>query len=299
MGNFCARCGRPLQGGEVCNCMTQNTFYGGQQGQVQASASQSQMGYQIPPVQPQMGYQMPPLQQTTGQSASGRQGTGGKADQITGNLLGILKRPVTMGSEAIAVADLKTAFIFFALQGIASALFAMVVGHSLFTAANSGLAYLGGGTINFPYFRALIVTVIVSVLQSCILALLLWGGHALMQCGTTYPKMMSAAAIRSAVMIPTILVSIILFVVSPGIGFSLFVFGNIWGFLTMATAMAAYIPDKRQDIFPLIVSILILVFVTICGFIMSKAVVYYVPDSLSDFLDLDLERISENVMMFF
>ena len=107
MGNFCARCGRPLQGGEVCNCMTQNTFYGGQQGQVQASASQSQMGYQIPPVQPQMGYQMPPLQQTTGQSASGRQGTGGKADQITGNLLGILKRPVTMGSEAIAVADLK------------------------------------------------------------------------------------------------------------------------------------------------------------------------------------------------
>ena len=160
MGNFCARCGRPLQGGEVCNCMTQNTFYGGQQGQVQASASQSQMGYQIPPVQPQMGYQMPPLQQTTGQSASGRQGTGGKADQITGNLLGILKRPVTMGSEAIAVADLKTAFIFFALQGIASALFAMVVGHSLFTAANSGLAYLGG-TINFPYFRALIVTVIV------------------------------------------------------------------------------------------------------------------------------------------
>ncbi len=63
--------------------------------------------------------------------------------------------------------------------------------------------------------------------------------------------------------------------------------------------MAAYIPDKRQDIFPLIVSILILVFVIICGFIMSKAVVYYVPDSLSDFLDLDLERISENVMMFF
>ena len=116
MGNFCARCGRPLQGGEACNCMTQNTFYGGQQGQVQASASQSQMGYQIPPVQPQMGYQMPPLQQTTGQSASGRQGTGGKADQITGNLLGILKRPVTMGSEAIAVADLKTAFIFFAFR---------------------------------------------------------------------------------------------------------------------------------------------------------------------------------------
>lgn len=294
MGNFCSRCGRPLQAGEVCNCAMQNSFYGGQGTQSQAA----QTGYQIPPVQPQMGYQMPPLQsQPMGQQASNSQSAKGLANQVKGNFLGVLTRPVTIGREVVAVADLKMALIFFVLQGIASGLFAMAVGHSLFVTANSGLSYLGA-TIKFPYMRVLLVTVIVSILQSCVLALLLWCGHALMQCGTTYPKMMSAAAIRSAMMVPTILLSILLFYVNAGVGYFLFVFGNIWGFLAMTTAMDAHIPDKRKDIFPLIVSIIILLFIIICAFIMSKAVVYYVPDNVSDFLDLDLEKIGEIMLMF-
>lgn len=297
MGNFCARCGRPLQAGEVCNCMAQNTL-GGQQVQMQASATPSQMGYQIPPVQPQMGYQMPPLQsQAAGQSASGSQSARGLADQVKGNFLGVLTKPVTVGREVIAVADLKMALIFFVLQGIASGLFAWAVGHSLFTAANSGLSYLGG-KINFPYVRVMLVTMIVSVLQSCILSLLLWCGHALMQCGTTYPKMMSAAAIRSAMMVPTILAAILLFEINAGMGFFLFVFGNIWGFLTMATAMDAHIPDKRKDVFPLIVSIVILIFIILCVFIMSKAAVYYVPESVSDVIEVDPEKVLEILLMF-
>ena len=59
-----------------------------------------------------------------------------------------------------------------------------------------------------------------------------------------------------------------------------------------------HIPDKRKDIFPLIVSIIILLFIIICAFIMSKAAVYYVPGVVSDYLDLDLEKIGEIMLMF-
>lgn len=89
--------------------------------------------------------------------------------------------------------------------------------------------------------------------------------------------MLSVAAVRSAVMVPTILAALILFELNVGLGLFLLIAGNIWGFVTIAITMAHFIPEEKKDVFPLIISLAILIFIVVVIIVMSKEWTLYLP----------------------
>lgn len=309
MGNFCTRCGRPLQEGEVCTCQANTNPNANMQqkmtsqmppiqpqtgGQIPpyGAQNQAQTGGQIPPYgtqnQAQMGGQIPPYGAQGQAQSHGTQINMEMANQVKRNFLQLLTKPVTVGTDVIEASDVKMAIIFFVLQGIASVIFAVAIGAKIGSLASmaSGLFGEYGSLVKdvfaIPYARIIIATLLLSIVFSCVLALLLWVGHMLMKCPATYQKMLSAAAIRSAVMVPTILVSVLLFELNAYAGIFLFVIGNLWGFMAMTSAMVFLVPDERKDIFPLIISVVVLVFIVVVIFVMSQTWTLYLPDGVKE-----------------
>ena len=228
------------------------------------------------------------------------QAIAGVTKQAKTNFLQLLKKPVTTGRQIIAEADLKMAAIFLVLQAAASSLFAIVVAskiNSLISTIGSTVgSALGGfgastmastmaGTLTLSYGKVFIVTFMLSIVFSCIFALLLWLAHMVLSCKTSYPKMLSAAAVRSAVMVPTILAALVLFELNAGLGFFLLIMGNLWGFVTIAITLIDFIPDEKKDIFPLIISLAILVFIIVVIFVMAKEWTLYLPDVVKAAVD--------------
>lgn len=277
MSRFCTRCGRPLQDGEICSC------------QMMAGQMQQQTaGQQVPYQQQTAGQQPQYQQQTAGQQIQYQQAASGFAKKLVSCFLSLVKSPVTAGRQLVAEADMKIAFVLLALQGVMSGFFAMAVGKRCYSyilaltglvdGYTSGAGTAAAGMLTMPYGRMFIVTVLLSVGLSCLMALLLWVGHMILKCNVTYPQMLSAAAIRSAVLIPSILVSILLFEINSFLGIMVFLLSNIWAFAAMLLTMNRSIPVEGQDRFALVVSTALLVFVLVMMFVLSKAWTFYLPD---------------------
>lgn len=232
------------------------------------------------------------------------------AQNFFGRVLNLIKNPVTAGKGLIMEADVKTAFLLIAFQGIFSALFAMAAAGKLsgYILAASGLADgissgLGGvvaGALGMPYFRIFFVTVCFSIGLACLLALLMMAGHLVLKIPASFQQMISAAAIRSAVLVPAILLSILVFELSAGIGVSMFVLVNIWGFSAMLVAMSAFIRPEKMDLFVLMASIVILLFTFLTIFIFSKIWTLYLPDlirtALKSMGDMSWQQLLEELM---
>lgn len=189
MANFCTRCGRRLQDGEICTCQTE-----------QGSINREQ------------------------QFRAGQQ-FGTQAADFSKNffskILNLVKRPVSAGKELIMEADVKTAIILIVLQGIFNSIFAMAVGHKYSAFIKSALnisgelSYSQESKVNdamaIPYFRIIIVTVMFTLGAACLFALLMMAGYRVIKVTVSFQQMISAAAIRSAVLIPAIILSIVVF----------------------------------------------------------------------------------------
>lgn len=210
------------------------------------------------------------------------------AQNFFGRMLHLIKNPVTAGRNLILEADMKTAFLLIAFQGIFSAFFAMAAAgklsgyiqaaSGLAEGISSGLGNVVAGVLSMPYFRIFLVTVLFSIGMACVLALMLMAGHFALKMPVSFPQMISAAAIRSAVLVPAILLSIVIFELSAGMGIALFVLINIWGFTAMLAAMYAFVRPEKMDFFVLMVSIIILFFVVLAVFVFTKAWTLYLPD---------------------
>ncbi|MCM1086617.1 MAG: hypothetical protein NC419_00555 [Muribaculaceae bacterium] len=304
MGKFCTQCGRPLQEGEICTCQTGiQTENPMPSMQPQVTPPQQQvppMQQQVPPTQqqvPPMQQQVPPTQQQVPPmqqvfNNANVQATKELANQVKVNFLQVLRKPVTVGRKMIEESDVKIAFIFLILQAVASSLFGIAVGskvNNLISAVGGLAGYAGmgsavAGVLKISYGKIFAVTFILSIIFSCFLALLLVAGHKIIHCEASYKSMLSVASIRSAVMIPVILISLLLFELNVGVGFGLFIIGNIFGFVTMTMTMAEFIPEEKKDIFSFIISIVLLIFVVIVILVMGKGWTLYLPDAIRSVL---------------
>lgn len=311
MSKFCGKCGRPLQEGEVCSCqMGTGSVGSGQQynnqqmqsgwkinqGQ-QVQSGQQFHGQQINQNQSFNGQQMNQGQQFSGQQYYGQQMQANQqfatqasvlAQNFLGKVLHLVKNPVTAGEELIMQADQKASLLLIVFQGIFSALFAMAAAAKcsqymkaiagLAGGMSSGLGSTVAGALSMPYFRIFIVTVLFSLGLASILALLLMLGHMIIKIPVSFGQMLSVAGIRSAVLVPAILLSIIIFQLSAGLGMILFILVNVWGFAAMIVAMSSFVEREKMNLFVLIVSIVILLFVLLTMFAVSKIWTFYLPD---------------------
>ncbi len=301
MSKFCTKCGRPVPEGGICSCQLQaggqaqtppnqnsngsqqgnQPFQGQQQGNQQF---QGQQGSQ--PFQGQQGSQQFQSQPFNGQQY--KEQASAFAQNFFGKLLYVIKRPVEAGTNLILEANIKTALLLVAAQGLCSALFAMAAAGKVsgYIQAASGLANgissaLGNvvaGAMGMPYFRIFLVTVAFSMALSCILALMLLLGHMALKIPVSFQQMLSAAAIRSAVLCPAILLSLVVFELAAPAGIALFLLINIWGFTAMAVTMSNFVHKEKRDMFVLAVSIVNLLFVFAALFVFSKIWTLYLPD---------------------
>lgn len=316
MGKFCTKCGRPLQEGEICSCQT---AAGNGQGYQQAQPLTGQPNQQQTtgqsvngqPNQQQTTSQsvndQPFQQQATGQpfyGQPGQQQAGSQpfhtqqfgpqasvfAQNFFGRVLNLVKKPVTAGKELIMEADVKVAMLLIVFQGVFSGLFAMLIAgkcsqlmktaSGLADSFSYGLGNAVTGALSMPYFRIFIVAVLSSVVLACALAVMSLLGYMLMKIPASFQQMLSAAGIRSAVLVPAIILSIIVFELFPGYGIALFLLINIWGFAAMIVAMSSLIGQEKLNIFVLVMSIIILLFSIVAVFVFSKTWTLYLPDLL-------------------
>ena len=292
MSKFCTKCGRPVPEGGVCSCQLQAG------GQAQTPPNQNSNGSQQGS-QPFQGQQQgsQPFQGQQFQGQQGSQPFNGQqykeqasafAQNFFGKLLYLIKRPVEAGTNLILEANIKTALLLLAAQGLCSALFAMaaagkVSGYiqaasGLANEISSGLGNVVAGAMGMPYFRIFLVTVAFSMVLSCILALMLLLGHMALKIPVSFQQMLSAAAIRSAVLCPAILLSLVVFELTAPAGIALFLLINIWGFTAMAVTMSNLKHKKKRDMFVLAVSVVNLLFVFAALLVFSKIWTLYLPD---------------------
>lgn len=317
MSKFCGKCGSPLQENELCNCQAS------QQVSSQQAAVQ-QTPVQQASVQEESAQQETPKQDTVNEKSQQfnseqlkQEGTKlfKKAFQTFKELL---KTPNTVGKELIQKADMKMAIVFIILQGIFSGLFALVVCGKISSYIESFMNMTGALSSDFgsvmgltsmlkmPYGKIFIITIIASIALSCLLAGLLWQGHKIIKNQVTYNQMLSAVAIKSALVLPCILASIIVFQLKAGFGIFLFVALTIWGFTAMIIAMASNLNDTAKDKFVLMISIVLLLFVIITLFVVSKLWPEYLPDifrtalsGVKSFLDNPGKLIEEMISSMF
>lgn len=292
MSKFCTKCGRPVPEGGICSCQLQAG------GQAQTPPNQNSNGSQQGR-QPFQGQQQgsQPFQGQQFQGQQGSQPFNGQqykeqasafAQNFFGKLLYLIKRPVEAGTNLILEANIKTALLLLAAQGLCSALFAMaaagkVSGYiqaasGLANEISSGLGNVVAGAMGMPYFRIFLVTVAFSMVLSCILALMLLLGHMALKIPVSFQQMLSAAAIRSAVLCPAILLSLVVFELTAPAGIALFLLINIWGFTAMAVTMSNFVHKEKRDMFVLAVSVINLLFVFAALFVFSKIWTLYLPD---------------------
>ncbi len=256
--------------------MPSSGYAAGQQGMPGGPYSQYGAGSQTPP------------RYGTGRQFSGQ--AAAYTQNFLQRMLTLLKSPVTAGRRMIREADVKMALLFIVFQGLFSGIFAMAVGQkcSSYIKAASGLADgISSGMGNavssilaIPYFRIFIITVLFSLALACILALLLMLGNMAMKVSVTFPQMLSAAAVRSVVMVPMILFSLLIFELFAGAGLVLFVLTNIVGFSAIIMAAASFAGKDKIDFYVFMMSGVIFLFVIIAFFAFSKLWTLYLPDML-------------------
>ena len=322
MGKFCTKCGRPLQEGEICTCQQpvtpqepvtpqqpvtpQEPVTPQQPVTLQTPVTPQAAPAQETVLQQQMGAgQVPPVQNKVMQE----QAVGFLKDTVE-YLWGLIIRPVTTGKKMIMEANVAVSAALIILQAIMSGFFAMAACGkyssyvqsiaSLFANYSSSLGsgISTEGIFKMPFARIFIVTVLLSVVLSLLLAAMLLLGHMVLKCKVTYKQMLCAVAIRSAVLIPAIFVALILFELNSSIGLFLFFAVAIWGFTAMQIVMSSCLADQTQNGFVIMISIVIFLFIVITLFIMSKAWTLYLPDVIRAAINVAKSMISDPSQFF-
>ena len=203
---------------------------------------QQGMGQQVPngqiPNQQRMGQQIPYNQGMPNQQMYYQQPKRKLNFDIQGmakNYLQILLKPKSAGRAFVKEANIITAFIFIALQAICSGLFAVV-----FFGKINGLVkakvlswdsdYLTMFDLyKFPLLKDFFITVVASVVLTCIIALVVWGMTSAFKGKTNFMETISAAAVRCVAKTPVILVALLLGLINVGFGMIFFMLSAVVG----------------------------------------------------------------------
>lgn len=198
----------------------------------------------------------------------------------------ILYSPATEGSKFAASENTTIAMGLLAFQGLFSAIFALVVSTNINSLYNIAYSYgkIGNNIARMykmPLFKIFIVTIIISVALSFALATLLYIAGMLFKNTISFKAAFCIVAIRSTIIIPISISSIVLFNINSSIGLTIFYLGSLAGLCYMVSASSALCPESKDRI-PAIVFTAALIFVFVASFVMYKSVSNYLPESMKD-----------------
>ena len=256
----------------------QGQFQQGPQGQYQQAQGQFQQGYY------QQGQAQP-----NAQMAAATQ----YAKTFAQNLIGLLKNPVTTGRSLTQVADIKVSMIYIVLQGIFSALFGTIVTGGVLKLIRTLSGGYGDDYFKLPGFRIFMITLLASVVLNLALAGLLLLGHMILGQKTTYQRMLSAVSVRSALAIPSIVVALLFSFISKPFGVVFFFLSAIWGFVAMIMVVDAGIEERKKDISALVMAVVILIFLALLYFAITKLGLYYLPNQVREVINNPSDLFSE------
>lgn len=313
---FCMYCGKPLEEGQICSCqapaeetdsveqpeqqVAQTAQSAAQPAQSQPTTSQSiqpqpaQLQFLVQVQQTGNVYQGQPMNQGNGTYVSQYQQQLEKVKQKSTIFLqkvyiafkSILYSPATEGSKFAASENTFLAMGLLAFQGLFSAIFALVVTTNIKSLYNIAHSY---GKIEnnipsiykIPIFKIFIITMIISVALSFVLATLLYIAGMLFKNTISFKAAFCIVAIRSTIIIPISISSIVLFNINSSIGITIFYLGGIAGLCYMVSAYSALSPE-RKDRIPAIVFTAALIFVCVATIVMYKSVSNYLPEGMKD-----------------
>lgn len=289
MVQFCSKCGRPLQGGICTVCQGGQNTYGGQ-----GMQQKNQQGYGIGGQQSmQSGNGLQPKMATV------------NPQNIIGTILKMIQYPVTYGKKLILKADMKITVILILLQGICSGLFTLAVVKKLagFVQKVTGMDSDAWKYYEMPYARAFLVTFFLSIALAIIYGLLLFSVHRIIKAQAYAPvalsQMLPAAAVRSAVMIPAILLSAVVFEISVALGIAMFLCVNFLGFIASSVADYSAFGQQKPDLFVFMSGIAAVLLIFIAFFAFSKVFSLYLPDVIRDSIkemgDFSAEDLLRNI----
>lgn len=291
---FCKYCGKQLNEGQVCDCP----------GSVAAGAAQPVTPAPAPAPAPVPTPAPAPAptpvptpaqgttQQTTGQQASGqttinitlpdKEKVTATAKNAWGSIIGILKKPATEGAAFVARADLTLSICLIVIQAVCSALFG-----AFFVGKINGLIRWAG-EIKFSGIKAFFLTLLFSVIFSAILMLLFWLAGLITKMKTNWKQMLALVAVRSVVLVPFILVSALLMLISifTGmlVGFPVFYGANLLGMLALVSAIRGVegCSDNKAVYVVFVVSV---IFMMVSIWLGLKEAPAYLPSSIREGMD--------------
>lgn len=306
---FCKYCGKPLNEGEVCNCagnMAAQQTVPNQQMNDSAQVNQGQPMNNPQMNNPQMnqGQFVNNGQNMNGMYMNGQQPNGqfnaGQMQQKANeymqqgmvvannawkNLLGIFKAPAQAGRQYVEKADMVVSLVLIALQAVIAGIFGLICimkMNTLFSSISSSLSYLLSSSSMSKAFKlsgakAFFITLIFSLIFSALFALIFFVAGKIVKSNIDFNKALAITSIRSAAVIPFMLVGCIIALLNVPYGMGIFYLGNILAICFIYAAMTGLCEENKLSY---VIAVAILVFIIITVFVMGKAVMLYLPSGL-------------------
>ena len=211
------------------------------------------------------------------------------ASNIFVEFIDILTKPISKGYKFAEKGNVLFSVIFFVLQGLLSGLFgAECLGKcSTYISSLFSLSSFFGGSsekIDLPYAKAFIITVIISVAFSFLLSACVFAVNSILKIKVSFTQSMALVAVRSVFVAPAIVVAAILFQLNVGFGIIVFMLTAVVGLVMVTVLEAELVPKDKKDMYSIVMSLALVIFIAVTLFVMSKSAVVYVPDA-ADVLD--------------
>jgi len=221
---FCKYCGKELKEGEVCSCQ-----------QAQAAAASSPA---TPVEETASTLQTAPASETAStpqaapasETASTPQAApsidtaklASTAKTVGGEYLKMWKSPAAAAKEMMGGTDKIAMICLIVIQALASSIFALCVAGKVNALMNSllgGLGLFGIGKVSGV--KAFFLTLLFSLIFAALWGLLFWLAGLITKAKLSLNQVFAVTAARAVIVAPMMLVSGILFLIVPGLGFAL------------------------------------------------------------------------------
>lgn len=316
MAKFCIYCGKPLPESGICDCQqakapvnetaetpVQNVEQFQQNVEAQVIENVTQATAETPVEQVQENAEQVASQATQqqGQQTAGFQSTyNGNPNYVTpqpsqanavikeaiSSFVEIWKAPVDAGRAFVVSDKLPSALIFIGLQAVLSAIFAMAATARLTNLVvklvNVFISSFANIDLKPSVGPAFLLTLIGSIAFSAILAALLLGISQLFKNRVNYQQMLQVMGVRSVLVSPVILLSLLLVLVLPSQGLGLFFFSAVIGVCVIMTVLPiSNGANHNMTVYIAIISLLI--FTIVAYFVMSYGAEYFIPAEIRNY----------------
>lgn len=267
---FCKYCGKELKDGEVCSCQQAAPA-------AEAALQESPAPQAAPAGEAPQAAAVPALDTDKilkSVKASGK------------HFVDIFTKPATAGKEFVANADMTTSLCIIVAQALLSSIFSLVIAgkiNAVLKEAFGGFASLFGGSANgsmVSSVKAFFLTLLFSLLGSALLFALFLGATMITKVKIYWRQLAALAAVRSVAIAPFILVSMILVLINPALGFGVF-FGSVLLALAFLLESVKGVEGVKDNKALYMVFIVMAVFIVIYLFVFSKVIGLYLPKDFS------------------